>query len=118
MPQALVIDDEKSILSIIESILTCLGYDVSIAHNGQEGIEIFEREHNLDLVITDIRMPGTDGNGVAEHIRSSNRPETPIVGVSGFANEVDTKLFDFLLPKPFRIQTLADVIQTIEEDRR
>jgi len=83
MRRILVIDDEQSIRTIISLLLREMGYCVEAAENGKEGIEIFHRDGDFDLVITDIRMPKMDGNQVARHIRTSARPKTPLVAVAG-----------------------------------
>ncbi len=114
MPEVLVIDDQNAVLSFLHMFLVHLGYEVKIAHDGREGIDIFDSERELDLVITDIRMPRMDGNAVARHIRNSDRPDMPIIAVSAFADEIESELFNFLLPKPFDIQTLANVIKTLK----
>ena len=113
MPRVLVIDDQDSILNFLRSVLIRLGYEVKIAHDGKEGIDVFETEHELDLVITDICMPRMDGNTVARHIRNSDRPDMPIIAVTGFADKFESELFNFLITKPFEIQTLADMIETL-----
>ena len=117
MPRVLVIDDEKPILNFLQRFLTRLGYEVKIAHDGKEGIDVFNTDHELDLVITDIRMPRMDGNAVAGYIRNSDRPDMPIIAISGFADEAESELFNFLIKKPFQIQTLADVIKNIRQIR-
>ena len=114
MPESLVIDDQNSILSILHIFLVQLGYEVKIAHSGKEGIDIFDSERELDLVITDIRMPRMDGNAVARHIRNSDRPHMPIIAITAFSDKFESDLFDFFITKPFNIQTLADVIETIK----
>ena len=111
MAQALVIDDEKDILNILRTLLVKLDFEVKMAHDGREGIELFEDGHDFDLVITDIRMPRVDGNQVAKHIRGSGKPDTPIVAISGYGKEIDKGLFDFSITKPFRLETIIDVIK-------
>jgi CheY-like chemotaxis protein len=113
MAQALVIDDEKNILNILRTVLVKLDFEVKVAHDGREGIELFEDGPDFDLVITDIRMPRVDGNQVAKHIRGSGKPDTPIVAISGYAKEIDKSLFDFSITKPFRLETVIDVIKKI-----
>ena len=114
MPEVLVIDDQNAILRFLHIFLVHLGYEVKIAHDGKEGIDIFDSERDLDLVITDIRMPRMDGNAVARHIRNSDRPDMPIIAISGFADNIESKLFNFLITKPFENQTLVDVIETLK----
>ena len=114
MAQALVIDDEKDILNILRTLLVKLDFKVKVARDGREGIELFENGHDFDLVITDIRMPRVDGNQVAKHIRGSDKPDTPIVAMSGYPKEIDKRLFDFSITKPFRLETVIDVIEKIK----
>lgn len=114
MNHVLVIDYENAILSFLRNALIHLGYEVKIAHDGKEGIEVFDSERDLDLVITDIRMPKMDGNAVAEYIRNSNRPHIPIVAISGFSNEINSELFNFSIMKPFAVQEFADMMKDLD----
>jgi len=112
MSSILVIDDEKTVLNVIETALTTFGYRVEVAGDGREGIEKFD-QGRYDLVITDLIMPNLDGGGVVEHIRSSDRKKTPIIGISGtpwLLNEIDV---DRVLTKPFPIQALVDSIKNL-----
>ena len=114
MARALIIDDEKNILNILRTLLVKLDFEVKVAHDGREGIELFEDGHDFDLVITDIRMPRADGNQVAKHIRGSGKPDTPIVAMSGYNDKADGELFDFTLEKPFNLKELMTVVKAIE----
>ncbi|MFO7555483.1 MAG: response regulator, partial [Desulfobacterales bacterium] len=82
MNRILVIDDEKMILDLFQIVLSRAGCNVEIASDGQEGIKKFNNGQ-FDLVITDILMPGLDGRDVVDHIRNSDNPCTPIIGMSG-----------------------------------
>jgi two-component system cell cycle sensor histidine kinase/response regulator CckA len=114
MAKALVIDDEKNILNILQTLLVKLDFKVKVARDGREGIEVFEDGDDFDLVITDIRMPRVNGNQVAKHIRGSDKPDTPIVAMSGYANEIEKRLFDFSITKPFRLEIIIDIIEKIK----
>ena len=109
MSTILVIDDEKGILQLIRQALTRFGHKVETAVNGQEGIEKFD-DGNFDIVITDIRMPGVDGNGVVKHIRNSDRQSIPVIAISGTPWQSEANNFDMVLPKPFALKTLVDSI--------
>ena len=91
-----------------------LNFEVKVAHDGREGIELYGDGHDFDLVITDIRMPRVDGNQVAKHIRSSAKQDIPIVAMSGYNDKAYGKLFDFTLAKPFNLKELMTVVKTIE----
>jgi len=111
MSTILVIDDEKCILQIICQALTKFGHKVETAVDGQEGIEKFDGG-NFDIVITDIRMPGVDGNGVVKHIRNSDRQSIPVIAISGTPWQLEANNFDMVLPKPFPLKKLVDSIRS------
>lgn len=75
----LVIDDSRAIVCITEMILTDLGHKVMTAFDGIEGMRLFNN-NDFDLVVTDLSMPGIDGNEVAFQIRALERPYIPIIG--------------------------------------
>ena len=112
MCHILVIDDEKNILEMIKMALTKFGHDVETASDGEEGVQKFD-EKPFDLVITDIKMPKLDGNGVLQYIRNSKRKSTPVIGISGTPWLLDGTNFDAVLAKPFLIRTLADYIRNL-----
>ena len=112
MPQILVIDDEKAILDMIRMALTRVGYEVEIAPDGCQGIQKFDNGH-FDVVITDISMPGLDGSRVAQHIRHSNRPSTPIIGFSGTPWLLEKGDFDMVFTKPFPLKDLMNAVQDL-----
>jgi CheY-like chemotaxis protein len=114
MQRILLIEDDKSIRTIIALQLRNRGHLVEVAEDGEKGIELFTRVGNFDLVITDIRMPRKDGNDVAKHIRSSERAETPIAAITAYKDEVQTDLFNFSLIKPFRNEELTRIIRSLE----
>lgn len=114
MNTVLVIDDEKFVLDIVKIALTKFGYDVQTAADGRQGIEKFD-QGSFDVVITDIRMPGIDGKGVANHIRSSRRGWTPIIAISATPWLIEGKHddFDSILSKPFTLKTLVETVNDL-----
>ena len=112
MRNVLVVDDEKSMATLMAHALITLGFNVETASDGIEGIQKFDNGL-FDLVITDLCMPGIDGNGLARHIRNSNKEFTPIIGMSGTPWLKENSYFDALLPKPFAIQTLVDIVRNL-----
>jgi CheY-like chemotaxis protein len=81
MSHILVIDDEQLVASAIAHVLTRAGHRVTIAANGDAGLEQFKTERP-DLVITDIVMPGKEGIETIRDLRSL-APELPIIAMSG-----------------------------------
>ena len=112
MNAVLIIEDEKAIAEILTRALIKHGYQVETASNGREGLEKFD-EGFYDIVITDIIMPGLDGNGVVRYIRESKKPLTPVVGISGTPWLLEDEIFDAVLTKPFSIKTIVTTIQNL-----
>jgi len=113
MDRILVIEDDHSILEILDIALTSHGYDVKVAHNGIEGMELLDRDNHVNLVITDIRMPGADGNQVAKYLRDNEKMRnTHIIAISGYPAEVERELFDSVLVKPFRLKNIIELVNS------
>ena len=109
MYKILVIDDDDANLKMIRLMLTKAGYIVETASNGKEGTEAFNKS-DFDMVITDFQMPNMNGNGVAAHIRDSNKHHTPVIGISGephYFNKID---FDRIIRKPVSFRELINMV--------
>ena len=113
MKHILVIDDNEGIVNSISKVLTHLGFDVKVARDGEEGIQLFNRCFNFDCVITDINMPRMNGVEVAQYIRNSDKPEIPVIAITGFGEGgIDKELFSGSLLKPFKLRSLVEVVRT------
>ena len=77
----LVVDDEESIRKLLETILTAEGYDVCAAADGREAVEVM-RQRNIDLVITDLVMPESEGLETIQTLRGG-QPALKIIAMSG-----------------------------------
>ncbi len=94
----LCVDDNEQSLSIRKVILETRGYRVIACTSSTEALEVFARG-GIDLVLTDLVMPGLDGTGLIEHIKTVS-PSTPAILFSGKIKvyERDTRA-DVFLPK-------------------
>lgn len=94
----LCVDDNEQSLSIRKILLETRGYRVVVCNNGEQALEAFRRG-GIDLVLTDLVMPGLDGSRLIEGVKSLS-PQTPTVLISGRVKiyERDT-LADVFLPK-------------------
>jgi YesN/AraC family two-component response regulator len=81
MGKVLIIDDEPYILLMLKKMLEKAGYEVDLASNGKEGMELFE-QHSADLVITDIIMPDKEGLEIILEMKKQ-RPDLKIIAISG-----------------------------------
>jgi PAS domain S-box-containing protein len=82
-PTILVVDDEYDICIALQDFLTATGYDVQLAHTGQDGISI-ARERRLDAVILDLGLPDQDGMAVLQFLNRLD-PHLPIIVLTAFA---------------------------------
>lgn len=69
----LTIDDSRTIRDMLNLTLSEAGFEVLQAVDGQDGIDVLEKQERVDVVITDINMPKMDGYGVIRHIRGQSR---------------------------------------------
>jgi len=99
----LVVDDEKPIADILKFNLEKEGYEVICAYDGDEAIELAEKE-SPDLILLDIMLPGKDGNEVCQEIRKTKM--MPIIMLTAKDDEIDKVLglelgADDYVTKPF-----------------
>ena len=110
----LFVDDEETLRDTIEEMLMILGYDVELAKDAKEALEIAQKEY-FPLIITDLMMPEIDGTQLCKLIREIN--ETAVIyAISGFLTEVDSDQlksvgFDGHLCKPVKIDVLKHAIE-------
>jgi two-component system cell cycle sensor histidine kinase/response regulator CckA len=107
----LIVEDEPMVRGVAERALTRHGYKVVIADNGEDALEILGRGEEVDLLLSDVVMPGMDGPTMVREARK-DRPDLKVLFMSGYAEEqlrnsinVDNVSF---LPKPFSVQELAE----------
>lgn len=102
--QILVVDDEANLRRVLSAQLGREGYEVHTAEDGEKGLAIL-REHHIDLVITDLRMPKVDGMEILRQALLMD-PDLPVVILTAFGtvdNAVEalkTGAFDYIT-KPF-----------------
>ncbi len=114
----LVIDDEEMVRNILGNLLTQSGHSVFKASSGKEGLEIFN-QGGIDLVFTDIGMPGMTGWEVARFIKDIDS-SVPVALITGWGVQIDDEKMkesgaDFILNKPFRLEeVLALVAEAFE----
>jgi PAS domain S-box-containing protein len=113
----LVIEDEISVRGFVVEALEQLGYQVLCAEDGPSGVEVLRGSRPIDLLLTDIGLPGLNGRQVADIARQT-RPELKILFMTGYA-EAAAMSEGFLEPgmglitKPFPIEGLAERIRQI-----
>jgi signal transduction histidine kinase/CheY-like chemotaxis protein len=97
----LVVDDESMMLTMAETILSDFGYHVLTANSGQKALNVLSQsDTKVDLVITDLVMPGMGGRELVERIRKTE-PTLAILCTSGYVIPEDKQTGDGYLQKPF-----------------
>ncbi len=112
----LLVDDEEMLIEVNSSILESMGYDVLACSSGIEALEIFRKHHDtLDMVITDMTMPGITGLHLTSEIRKIN-PDIPVMICTGFNDQLTKEkaeaagIFEVLM-KPFTSIELGKAIK-------
>ena len=76
---ALIVDDSQSMRSVVRMTLTDVGYEVTEARDGNEALSL-AKNHQYDIVITDVNMPGKDGLTLIKELRETSQyRHTPIL---------------------------------------
>jgi DNA-binding response OmpR family regulator len=115
MASVLIVDDEAEIVELIDFYMKNNGYKVYKAYNGQEALNIFEREE-IDIVLLDIMIPVYDGKEVLRRIRQTSH--VPVLFLSAKGEDLDKieGLFlgaDDYLSKPFNPMELIARVQAV-----
>jgi CheY-like chemotaxis protein len=124
----LVVEDELTVRTVIKRTLGRLGYSILEATDGEGGLAVMKTDAIIDLLITDVMMPGMNGHLFAEKALTE-RPGLPVIFVSGYSPSNISELSSpasphAFLQKPFRVSQLAemvsDVLQgdNVKHDRR
>ena len=110
----LVMEDDKTISTALEMILTEAGYDVDVAGTGENALELFDQKP-FDLIIADLKLPGISGMEVIKQVNEKN-PKVEVIVITGVGTQpiaeeaLELGAHDFL-PKPFtddQIKTAID----------
>jgi PAS domain S-box-containing protein len=110
----LVVDDSADVAEVTSSLFEHLGYDTIYRESAEAALELLEDGTKIDLVFSDIVMPGTiDGIGLAREIRS-RYPELPVVLTTGYSDAAKAVPPNLrILRKPFDADTLREFIEDI-----
>ena len=112
----LVVDDEATVLVVAQRILEHLGFDVLLAENGKQAIDVFrENADEIKVVLLDLTMPHMGGEETFDALRRI-RPDVPVVLSSGYPEERAKAGFRAedlagYVQKPYTINALAGAIQ-------
>jgi len=114
----LLVEDEATLRELVRACLQQAGYTVLVAEDGYEAMEIASKHSGeIDLLLTDVVMPGLSGLEVARRLREQ-RPQTKVLYVSGYLDAASLAQESLggdaaFLEKPFRLQVLTHKLREV-----
>jgi PAS domain S-box-containing protein len=116
----LLVEDDELVRKQVQRMLVCMGYKVLEAQDGEEGLEICSTNGDVDLLLTDVVMPGMNGKELADRL-SSEFSKLKVIYMSGYTDEmvIDhgvSQSGETFMPKPFNIDSLAVTIRQMLDD--
>ncbi len=121
MDTILVVDDEKNYLIVLEALLAPEGYEIITADNPEKALQLI-RETDLDLVITDMKMPGISGMDILEEAKRINA-DIPIIIMTAFGTiemaveAMKKHAYDYI-EKPFKNEALKLTVKKALDNYR
>lgn len=117
----LLVDDEPELLEMVDDLLSGLGYATLTAGNGEQALAVLEQRHDVDMLFSDVVMPGAI-NGFALALQVRERwPHIKILLASGFtgkliADEDHSEWQDVLMSKPYRDIEVAQRVRALLDE--
>ena len=122
MAKLLLIEDEPGIQDYFRTMVGRMGHEFVTASDGPDGLECLANDAGIDLVMTDLNMPGQPtGMDLVREIRT-RKPDTPVVVVSGYPTQERLDeckrlgIKDFLT-KPFEVTFFTSVVSRLLEEK-
>lgn len=106
----LVVDDNLAVCELIEVILCSAGYHVLTAGNGIEALRLARHTPQIDLLVSDIEMPGMRGDELAGHFAALH-PMVPVLFVSSTTGPIAAPRTYGFLAKPFTVPELRESVR-------
>jgi two-component system, cell cycle sensor histidine kinase and response regulator CckA len=112
----LLVEDEESVRQLVRETLASKGYHVIEAENGEAGLAAANRGQKIDLVITDVIMPGMGGRELVQEL-AKTRPQTKVLYLSGYTEDAIVNEGmgggTAFLQKPFTLQNLSRKVREV-----
>jgi DNA-binding NtrC family response regulator len=121
-PQLMIVDDDREMCATVSDFFSREGFDVSCAHTASEALSSLLENQDLDVVVTDLRMPGMDGMELLKAIKA-RRPDLPVILVTAFGSievaiEATKAGAFYFITKPFKLRELQTLVTKACEQRR
>ncbi|MCW0482416.1 response regulator [Gaoshiqia sediminis] len=114
-PKILIAEDVESNYLYLNAVLSKINAQIYWAKNGQEAVDIFRQENNIDLILMDLQMPEMNGYEATRLIKGEY-PEIPIIAQTAFAMSDDREKAldagcDDYLAKPIKSKDLLNIVE-------
>ncbi|HZT49996.1 MAG TPA: response regulator [Hyphomicrobiaceae bacterium] len=116
MARILLAEDDAAARDLVQRALGLEGHDVIVTQDGLEALEKMQAgSARIDLLITDVQMPGLDGISLVEKVLAAN-PRLRVVLMSGFADELDRAehlkaRITRIITKPFTLEQIRSAVR-------
>jgi CheY-like chemotaxis protein len=108
----LIVDDQEDIRSLLKESFEGSGYETFLAEDGVRALELY-KENNIDVILSDIKMPNLDGIELSKSVKSINK-STPIFLITAFSdyteNDVKAIGVEAIIFKPFDMSEIVEII--------
>lgn len=116
----LLVEDETAVRTFGARALKNKGYRVIEAASGEQALEVLQEVDQIDVLISDVVMPGIDGVSLARLVHQEH-PKIRIILISGYSEDVARDGIDpnegfHFLPKPFSLKQLAEAVKLVTQD--
>ncbi len=117
-PHVLIVEDDRSLLEVLAYNIEQAGYEVTVAHDGQDGLNQAQHK-NPDLIVLDLMLPVMDGLEVCRRLRGSSvTRDTLVLMLTAKSEEVDQMVglamgADDYVTKPFSVRVLTERIKAL-----
>ncbi len=114
----LIVDDDQMIIDVSKSLLQKMGYNVLVAREGKEALEIYKAyQQEIDLIILDMIMPNMAGSKTFDQLKEIN-PNIKVLlssgySIDGLATEILERGCNGFIQKPFNIRSLSQKLREI-----
>jgi signal transduction histidine kinase/CheY-like chemotaxis protein len=116
----LLVEDDPAVRQLADRILTTAGYQVLIGIDGEHALALARTHADIDLLVTDVIMPGLNGQQLADRLIEM-RPGIPVIFMSaytrGVLTAVDNNRIVAFLDKPFTAATLTEKVRSVLDSR-
>lgn len=115
----LLVDDEPNAIKVLSAILSDAGYDVIESQNGEKAIKVISKK-DVDVVITDLKMPGTDGMQLFDYL-IENYPDVPVIFLTAYGtvetavNAMTRGAFYYFIKPPDYLKLKSIIAKAVEQ---